>query len=292
MRTGPTTASATTAGERLLDVLFLSPSRFRAKPQVGVACVMTWSELARYLSRPTVAEAKDGAGAWSPALYRANVRRKAALVRAHAIVVDVDDGGDVDRVAGAISRYQAIVHATFSSTVDAPRCRIVLALAEPIEASAYERTHAVVRTHLRAAGILADDGAKDASRVSYAPVVRPGAVYRFRAVEGFPLDARAVLTKQPPAPIRTPPRLPAPEHGDAYIRAALRRAASNVATSDPGGRHHALLREAFALARFSLSHEQIELALLPAFVTSAGEARRREGERTIRDAVRARRGGG
>jgi hypothetical protein len=275
----------------LLDVLFLSPARFRAKPQVGVACVMTWRELARYLSRPTVGDAKDKAGAWSPALYRANVRRKTALMRAHAIVVDVDDAGDVDRVADALSAYQAIVHATFSSTVEAPRCRIVLALAEPIDANAYERTHAVVRTHLRAAGILADDGAKDASRVSYAPVVRPGAVYRFREVDGSPLDARAVLTKQPPAPMRAPPRfLPAPERGDAYVRAALRRAASNVATSDPGGRHHALLREAFALARFSLSHEEIERALLPAFVTTAGEARQREGERTIRDAVRARRG--
>ena len=66
---------------------------------------MTWSELARYLSRPTVGEAKDEAGAWSPALYRANVRRKAALVRAHAIVVDVDDAGDVGgRAVGAGGR--------------------------------------------------------------------------------------------------------------------------------------------------------------------------------------------
>jgi hypothetical protein len=137
---------------------------------------------------------------------------------------------------------------------------------------------------------LADDGAKDASRVSYAPVVRPGTVYRFREVDGAPLDARAVLAKQPPAPMRAPLCLPAHEHIDAYVRAALRRAASNVTTSDPGSRHHTLLREAFALARFNLSHEEIERVLLPAFVTTAGEARRREGERAIRDAVRARRG--
>ena len=30
-----------------------------------------------------------------------------------------------------------------------------------------------MRAHLRTGGILADEGAKDASRVSYAPVVRP-----------------------------------------------------------------------------------------------------------------------
>jgi len=291
MSARPDTASPGASGERLLDVLFLSPPRFRAKPQVGVACVMTWRELALYLSRATVAAAKDVAGAWSPALYRDNVRRKASLVYAHALVVDVDDGGDVDRVADALSRYRAIVHSTFSSTAEAPRCRIVLALADPIDASAYERTHRVVRAHLRTGGILADECAKDASRVSYAPVVRPGEAFRYRLVDGTLLDARAVLSKQLPA--RAVPRLawaPSVEHQDAYIRAAMRRAASNVATSAPGSRHLALSREAFALSRLSLSEERIQGALLPAFVHSAGEARKREGERTIRDAVRARRG--
>jgi hypothetical protein len=47
MTPGSTKAGANTSGERLLDVLFLSPWCFRAKPQVGVACVMTWRELAR-----------------------------------------------------------------------------------------------------------------------------------------------------------------------------------------------------------------------------------------------------
>jgi hypothetical protein len=275
----------------MLDVLYVSPEAFERKPQIGLAVRFTWAELVRWLSQPTIGNAKDEAGAWSPALYRDGVRRKSALVRAHCLVVDVDERGDVNRIASALARYRAIVHSTFSSTPDAPRCRIVIALGEPIDAPTYEAAHAVVRKHLAAAGVEADDGAKDASRVSYAPVVRTGADYRFRALEGRLLDARAVLAVQPPPPPRSTRRPPDPEHADAYVRGALRRAADAVAGSSPGTRHHALSREAFTLARLDVSDDEIASALLPAFVASAGEARRREGERTISDAVRAKRRG-
>jgi hypothetical protein len=166
----------------------------------------------------------------------------------------------------------------------------VLALAEPIDAATYERTHAIVRAHLRRADLVADEGAKDASRLSYSPVRRPGARYRFATVDGVPLDARAVLAAQPPPPPRILPRPVAPEHADAYLRAALRRAADAIASASPGERHYALSREAFSLARLGLDEGQIVSALLPAFVAAAGERREYEGGRTIRDAIRARRG--
>ena len=43
--------------DRTLDVLYVSPERFRASPQVGVGCRMSWTELAGYLSRPSIGEA-------------------------------------------------------------------------------------------------------------------------------------------------------------------------------------------------------------------------------------------
>jgi hypothetical protein len=271
-------------------VLYVAPARFRCSPQVGTSCLASWSSLSAYLGRPTTALEKDAAGAWSPALYRDDVRRKASLLQAFAIVVDVDQGGDVAAVAASLVGYRAVVHSTFSSTNEAPRCRIVLALAAPIDASTYERLHAVVRAHLRAAGIVADEGAKDASRLSYSPVVRPGAEFHYRTTDGAPLDARGVLDAQAPALQRARPPRSAPEHAGTYQRAALRRAAGAVAAAPAGARHAALNREAHALARLDLAEHEIAGALLPAFVESAGEGRRREGERTIRDAVRARRG--
>jgi hypothetical protein len=273
-----------------LDVLFVSPERFRLSPQVGVPRVPTWAELGEYLSRPSIGETKDEAGAWTPALYRDNVRRKANLVSVGALVIDVDENGDVDAVADVVGRYDAIVHETFSSTNDAPRCRAILRFAEPIDALTYEALHKVVRRHLASAGIVADEGAKDASRLSYSPVRRPDAGYRFRRVDGDLLDAKRVLAAQPvpnPRPVASPI---APEHHDAYVQAALRRAADAVSSASNGMRHYMLCREAFTLARFGLSESEIRSALLPAFIAAAGEQRESEGLRTIRDAVRARQG--
>jgi hypothetical protein len=87
------------SAEPLLDVLLVPPERFRRSPQVGIPCRLGWAELAAYLARPTVSNTKDAAGAWSAARYRDNVRRKGNLVHACALVMDVDQGGDVDRVA-------------------------------------------------------------------------------------------------------------------------------------------------------------------------------------------------
>jgi hypothetical protein len=276
--------------ESELDVLYISPTRFRASPQVGVACRMTWAQLALYLSRPSTGDAKDEAGGYSPALYCENVRRKRALVSIGALVLDVDEGGDVDSVAEALGKYDAIVHETFSSTNDAPRCRALVRLVEAVDASTYESLHAIARAHLGAAGVVVDEGAKDASRLSYSPVRRDGAGYRFRIVHGAALDARKVLDAQPKPEPRAPPALPKPEHRDAYIRGALERAGGEVAAASNGVRHYTLSKEAFGLARLGLSDDEIERALLPAFVAAAGEARQHEGVRTIRDAVRARRG--
>jgi hypothetical protein len=273
-----------------LDVLYISPTRFRASPQVGVACRMTWAQIGAYLARPSTGDAKDEAGGYSPALYRENVRRKSALISIGALVLDVDEAGDVDAVAEALGKYDAIVHETFSSTNDAPRCRALVRLVEAVDAPTYERLHAIARAHLGAAGIVVDEGAKDASRLSYSPVRRDGAGYRFRAVHGVVLDARRVLEAQPKEEPRRPPAMPKPEHRDAYIRGALERAAGEVSAASAGVRHYTLSKEAFALARLGLADDEIERALLPAFVAAAGEARQLEGVRTIRDAIRARRG--
>jgi hypothetical protein len=284
------TAGADPSEAPSLDVLFVPPWRWHSCPQVGLGLSLTWDELARWLSRPTIGVAKEQAGAWSPALYEGNVRRKSALVHAAALVLDVDDRGDVDAVAEVVARYRATVHETFSSTPKAPRCRIVLELMQAVDAATYERVHKIVRAHLADAGVLADEGAKDASRLSFAPVRRAGDGYRFRTLDGRPLDAQACISAQPPEPPRSAPQLPSAENRDSYIRGALRRAADAVSSASEGVRHYTLSREAFALARFGLSDTEIAATLLPAFVTAAGERRQWEGARTIRDAIRARRG--
>jgi hypothetical protein len=273
--------------ERELDVLYVSPERFCRTPQIGVACRMTWRTLALYLSRPTIGAAKHVAGAWSPALYRQNVRRKSNLIQACAIVVDVDERGDVERVASVLARYCAIVHSTFSATAEKPRCRIILALAAPIDAQRYDATHAVVRSHLAAVGILADEGAKDASRLSYSPVVRPGAPYHYCALHGSPLDARDVLAAQPFVFAPLVHQRGSNQAADHRPRVNVQRAASAVAQAREGSRHATLYRKAFALGRVSEA-SVVEAALLPSALRAG--LPESEASRAIRDAVRAARG--
>lgn len=275
---------------RSIDLLFISAEQFLRKPQTGSPVTMTWPELADYLSRPSIGDAKGDAGGYSPALYRENIRRKANLVHIWALIVDIDGNGDVDRIADELARYDAITHETFSSTNDDPRCRLLIRLAEPIDWETYERAHGIVRAILkREASAITDDGAKDASRLSYAPVRREGSGYRFRLTSGKPLDARRLIAAQPPPPPR-PTVVVQPQHADAYRRGAMRRAAQAISSAAEGARHETLNREAYALARLGLSVDEIRGALLPSAVAAMGDARRGEAERTIADAVHARKG--
>ena len=150
--------------------------------------------------------------------------------------------------------------------------------------------HAIARASFHADGITKGlEGAKDASRLSYCPVRRPGSGYRFRTTDGTLLDARRVVADQPPRHATERPRVASTAlHTDRYRRAALRRAADALSTAGEGSRHETLNREAFALARLDLSVSEIAAALLPAAIATMGDGRRREAERTIADAVRAR----
>jgi hypothetical protein len=282
---GACTCAAT---ELMLDVLALSPHQLAQKPQRGTPRRLAWDTLAAQLGLPFRGTEKGGHGGWAGGRYQGAVRQKARLLSTGLLVLDIDDGGDVDRVASALARYAAVIHETFSSTAEAPRCRAVLRLAEPVDAATYDKLHAVVRAHLAAVGVTADPGAKDACRMSYWPVRRPGALYSWALCAGQPLDVRAVLAAQPPAP---PPRPapPPPSHRDSYVRGALRAAAAAVRGAGPGLRHSTLLREAFGLARLGLDEATISAALLEPAVATMGERRRREAERAIRDAVVARR---
>jgi|HubBroStandDraft_2_1064218.scaffolds.fasta_scaffold01184_22 hypothetical protein len=272
-----------------LHLLYISPEAFHRSPQVGVPCVMPWESLAAYLSRPSVGEEKGCAGGYALGRYVDNMRRKQNLVTLEAVVLDFDESA-VGAVAAALGRYSTITHETFSSRDEAPRCRALVRLSAPIDGLVYEKVHAILRAKLRAAGLPPDEGAKDPCRLSYSPVRRTGAAFRFNATEGELLDAAAVLAAQPPAPPRAAPQIPRPEHRDAYAREALRRASSAVSSGNPGERHYTLSKEAFTLTRLGLREDEIASALLPAFVAAAGEPRRHEGERTIADAIRARRG--
>jgi hypothetical protein len=210
----------------------------------------------------------------------------------HAITFDIDGGGDVDRASEAFAAFRKIVHSTYKSTSEAPRCRVVLPLAAACTSLRdYERAHGVVRKELTQRGFIVDEGAKDISRLNYAPMVYPGRAFAFRSSTGAAFDIDKFSAAAPPPPKPKPP--PKPEHRNAYIQAALRRSSNALFAANVGDRHHLLSKEAFTLSRpeLGLSLDEVRGAVLEAFVARAGESRRREAERTIADAFKAARGG-
>lgn len=294
--------SGDAATDAKLAVLFVSSHQMRQLPQTGDQHFLSWSALVEELSEAQLPRKLTGDpnqekaqwGAWSPGLYEGGHRNRRSLIHASALVIDVDAGGDVDLVADLLEDRRAVVHATYKSTAEEPRCRIVLPFTAPVDPATYRHVADVVCAHLAQAGLTVDRGAtRDPSRLSYVPVVRPGEAYRFRCLEGRALDAVAIVAANPL------PRKPAPRpnrgrgNRRAYVVRALRSAVARVECASPGDRHATLYGQAFGLARedLGLPDEDIVAALLPAFVRTAGEGRREEGERTIADAVDARRKG-
>jgi hypothetical protein len=295
----PPFTSAVSHGHREIAITYLTPARFEAKPQVGVPIRQEWHSLLRWLTWPSYAEDKRAHGAWCPAALEGGAV-KGGRGPASLLVADVDDCGadGLDRSVSALSPYAGCIVPTFSATRERPKHRIVLLLARWITAQEWPLAWAKFAATLGDVGTVVDRGCKNLNRLYFACVARsPEAWLGARLLTGDPVPVDAMLSaareeheeqqreRERQARARRPVR---EEHRNKYTGAALERARANIAAASEGARHDALLREAFSLARLGLTDNEIERNLLEAFVAVAGESRRFEGRRAIRDAVEAR----
>ena len=215
------------------------------------------------------------------------------------LVADIDEctAGAIDRTVEALSDHAGVVVPTFNASPEKPKHRIVLLPSRPILPGEWPILWPKFASAIDAAGIVGlDHGCKNINRLYFACVTRsPAAWLGARALTGRPVDVDAMLVaaradraiEEARHAARRAAALPV-RHQDRYVRGALERARANVESASEGGRHDVLLREAFSLARLDLDEATIADALLESFVARAGEHRRREGERAIRDAVAAR----
>jgi hypothetical protein len=283
-------------------ITYLTPARFAAKPQIGLPIVQDRQALFAWLSTPSFASDKRAHGAWCPADLPGGIvkggRGPVAL-----LVADVDEcGADaMARSAAALEDYQGVIVATFSATAEQEKHRIVLALSRPLEPDEFSVAWSFWAGALADLGIALDRGCKNANRLYFACVAKsPETWLGARRLAGRPVDVDAMLVAarhdlavEAAQAEERKRRVPAPspvQSPDRYLRGALERARANVLAAVESGRHDAILRESYSLSRLELSEDEIRDALLDAFVAVAGESRRREGERAIRDACAARRG--
>jgi hypothetical protein len=289
--------------ELAVDILHVRPEAIATSPHRGTQVRETFGELVAFVRRRVVSPFKDRDGGIALGRFKDGVRRLTHFEATRAIGVDYDQGaiaaGDIFE---AIGPRRHLTYPTHGSVEGFHKSRSILFLDREVDGPTFKRCIRVVHSHFLRAGIELDASAKDATRWWFCPVVRPEMAARFEvhatAEDAPPFDVTQLLAHADRLDSaheaelaelrrwRPAPELPAER--DKYVRAAVQRAADRVAAATPGERHGILNSEAYSLARLELSEDAIREALLVPFIAAAGKERRREGERTIHDACKAR----
>lgn len=98
--------------------------------------------------------------------------------------------------------YEAVIHATHSSTASAPRCRALFALSAPLPAAEYPEVANALMGALEVPGAAWDTSCNQAERAMYWPSTPDPANYWVEFVKGAPLDAAEFMAERGlPAPV-------------------------------------------------------------------------------------------
>lgn len=101
--------------------------------------------------------------------------------------------------------YEAVIHATHSSTASAPRCRVLFALSAPLPAAEYPEVANALMGALEVPGAAWDTSCNQAERAMYWPSTPDPANYWVEFVKGAPLDAAEFMAERGlPAPVGGP----------------------------------------------------------------------------------------
>jgi len=96
--------------------LYVRAAAFRLNPLRGSEIDTSWLDFANQFSDCSRADTKDAGGAWSALNFAtaSSVRPSDSVLD---LVADIDEGGDVRKIADRLRAVSAIVHETFSSTL-------------------------------------------------------------------------------------------------------------------------------------------------------------------------------
>ena len=290
-----------------ITVTHFSHGEFKGSRQAGRQITQERIGVLQWLTTPSFhPDDKKAFGAWCPCSLPDGIV-KDGKGDVCALVTDVNNevpggGPTLEEIAERLAACAGVVIPTFNATLEQQKCRIVFWLTRPLTSDEFSTAWRKMARILMGLGIVADNTCSNINRLYFACVARsPEAWLGARLLDGSPIDVNAMLAQARKEEDdlrrvreieRARRRAMAPTGGskDGYIAAAIAAEQQNVATATAGGRHHALLRAVFALARpeLGLTESQVEDALLEDFVLVAGDHRRREGERVIRDAYAAR----
>ncbi len=273
------------------------PAKGFVKPTTGTRGTTTWEGLVRLLSRAPEGDAKKHSdpniakaarGGWSACALRGGRRLASAFEETRLLGLDIDKNGDVEKALKAFEPFKKIVHITYKSTPDKPRCRVILLLKQPCrETEVFRRAHRAVRHAVVRAGWFHeddfDDAGSDPSRLWYLPMVPPGVPYTFHATDGALLDvgklATSAATKKPCVKKTAKTGRPNTDGSG-----ALAWADRKMREAPEGHRHKTVYSTAVWLSEIEppIPEHEIESVLL----RHAPDGHENEFKRTIADAIR------
>jgi hypothetical protein len=164
------------------------PRNFRA-PCIGTRVDMSWGEFVAWTAHPAASTSKEGAGGYSIAKFRGDMRRNDACEFAYALALDFDEGdASVATIASAFRTTDIVVYSTFSSSPSSPRSRAVMRCSRPMTANEYRDVWDYASTFLRFHGLVHDKATRDPARLWYAPALRPGGHWEHAVRSGRVID--------------------------------------------------------------------------------------------------------
>lgn len=168
--------------------------------RAGQPAALEWSEVVRRCAHPLTLESKADAPGWSFTRSIDNRRTKAAVEALSAVVLDVDgaEPGTLDGVAAVLESagLRAAIHSTHSHRPELERFRVIVPLSRLVTPAEFATTAKHVANLLPCDP---DAGSFDVAHTWRQPSRAPGAIYRWKAVEGEPVDVDALLAAQPAA---------------------------------------------------------------------------------------------
>jgi len=129
--------------------------------------VVSWPSLCASLTKWRQGESKTSIPLWSPAIYPENcdARRKSRVIAVSCLVLDYDEGTPLREAHLQWAEFPHIMHTSWSHTKEHPKCRVVVPLLRPVEASGWAR---VFHWALQRAPTI-DTQCSDPSRIFFMP---------------------------------------------------------------------------------------------------------------------------
>jgi hypothetical protein len=294
------------AREPRVECLLLKPAHLKGKPQKGKNLSGSWFDFIQFFGKSQEGDpglepnkAKVARGGWAGGHYQGGHRAGKALNRTQLMALDIDRGGDIDRASDALASFRKVIHSTYKSTPENPRCRVVLMLSEPItDPKQYKIVYKTMVDAMIRAGYVEGDvdrAASDVSRLNYFPMHQRGIEPRCVVTDGNLVDVprilrvaaeTAKLVQRRRANVITLGKARGPN----YIAACIRNAREEMEGAREGERHTTLFKKAAGLAKVGVANDaDIVDALLPIWIRKGGEEA--EGLRVLNDAIDAGRGG-